>query len=377
MDRLGAQLLWSEPALNSRSFFTPNHCERIKRAAGAAVSAPKPPRLDRHDDHDRLAAVLDEARVPRLIRVRLALDGARLTVDLVREVLEEVGRGPAVLAGGAAQAVEHDLAVAGVDLDLALRLGRELRDGHAVAVLDRLAEVRLDDRAAVGQRRVGDRDLQRRRLQIALADGEVDAVAGRPRAVDPAALVQRGLALVAEAGLLAALLVLREALGRASCCRGPGPGSSPGRSMPVRRPKPSLPRPLLDRRALAVGLLAEAVEEHVRGDLQGVGDVDRAEPRGLRVLVLLRPELVVAVVVDRVAGLDQPRLERGQRRDRLERRADRIRGVGRAVEQRRAGRLRGQRLPELLVNGRATSLASKLGCEPMARIEPSVGSIAT
>ena len=38
--------------------------------------------LDGHDDHDRLAAVLDEARVPRLIGVRLALGGAGLAVDL-------------------------------------------------------------------------------------------------------------------------------------------------------------------------------------------------------------------------------------------------------------------------------------------------------
>ena len=39
--------------------------------------------LDRHDDHDRPVAVLDEAGVPRLIGVRLALDGAGLAVDLV------------------------------------------------------------------------------------------------------------------------------------------------------------------------------------------------------------------------------------------------------------------------------------------------------
>ena len=233
-------------------------------------------------------------------------------------------------------------------LILRLRLVRELLDGHAVAVLDRLAEVRLDDRAAVGQRRVGDRDLQRRRLQVTLADGEVDAVAGRPRLVDRRRTRSSAAwRLVAEAGLLAALRVLREALRCARRGRAPGPAARPGGRCRSVRPKPSCCAQRWIGVLLAVGLLAQVVEEHVRGDLQGVGDVDRPEARALGVLVLLRAELVVAVVVDRVAGLDQARLERGQRRDRLERGADRIRGVGRAVEQRRAGRVGGQRLPGL------------------------------
>ena len=52
----------------------------------------EPTALDGHDDHDRLAAVLDEARVPGLIGVRRALDGAGLAVDLVlrRPALEDV-----------------------------------------------------------------------------------------------------------------------------------------------------------------------------------------------------------------------------------------------------------------------------------------------
>src|SRR3954466_5106720 len=65
--------------------------------------------LDRDDDHDRLVAVLDEARVPRLVGVRLAFDGARLAVELVgrRPALEDVRGGAALFAGGAVQALQH------------------------------------------------------------------------------------------------------------------------------------------------------------------------------------------------------------------------------------------------------------------------------
>ncbi len=43
-----------------------------------------------------------------------------------------------------------------------------------------LADVGRDDPAVVGQRRVHDRQLQRRDLNVALADGGVDVVTDRP-----------------------------------------------------------------------------------------------------------------------------------------------------------------------------------------------------
>ena len=78
-----------------------------------------------------------------------------------------------------------------------------------VLVLDREAHVGTHDRAAVGQRRVGDGELERGDLDVALADGEVDVVADRPRAAvgDPAAGVL-GLALERAGGVLALELEL-------------------------------------------------------------------------------------------------------------------------------------------------------------------------
>ena len=50
-------------------------------------------------------------------------------------------------------------------------------------------DVRAHDLASVGDGRVGDSELKRRRLDVALADGQVDVVADRPRPPvgDPAA----------------------------------------------------------------------------------------------------------------------------------------------------------------------------------------------
>src|SRR6185436_10110951 len=86
------------------------------------------------------------------------------------------------------QAVENRLTVAGVDLHAPRRRHLDAPQLTAAIVLHRDAEVRPDDLAAVLDRRVGDRHLQRRRLHVALADGEVDVVAERPRPLvrDPA-----------------------------------------------------------------------------------------------------------------------------------------------------------------------------------------------
>ena len=80
------------------------------------------------------------------------------------------------------------------------------------AVLDRQPEVRAHHAAAVGDRRVGGRELERRRLEVALADREVDVVARGPRPLDAAAGVQRLGRAGGHLGLLDALGVLGVAL---------------------------------------------------------------------------------------------------------------------------------------------------------------------
>src|SRR5205807_6909606 len=58
----------------------------------------------------------------------------------------------------------------------------QLLEHPARSVLDVEAEVRAEDGAAVRDRRVRRRKLQWGHLDVALADGEVDVVADRPRA---------------------------------------------------------------------------------------------------------------------------------------------------------------------------------------------------
>ena len=83
-----------------------------------------------------------------------------------------------------------------------------------------------DDRAAVGQRRVGDRELQRRGLQVALADGEVDVVARRPRrARCRRTCTARRVVCAVDVRLLRARLVLRVAACRATSRSGTRPGA--------------------------------------------------------------------------------------------------------------------------------------------------------
>ena len=102
------------------------------------------------------------------------------------------------------------------------------------------------DRAAVGDRRVGDRHLQRVGLQVALADREVDVVARRPGPVGELFPVE----LVAPGG------------GRQQArrlARQVDPGLSPD---------PELVRPALQRQP-RVHAVAERVVEDVGGDLEG------------------------------------------------------------------------------------------------------------
>ena len=124
------------------------------RTTARGSGAPRVPQFPRRSRPSRsvttttigLPPSLHEAGVPGLIGVRLALGGAGLAVDrvLVREALEDVGRRAAVGSLAArVQAVEHDRrGHAGSILTLRRGLLRQLLDRDAVAVLDRLAEVR-------------------------------------------------------------------------------------------------------------------------------------------------------------------------------------------------------------------------------------------
>ena len=63
----------------------------------------------------------------------------------------------------------------GLHLHLPADARRELLHDGAVARLDRPHDLRLVERAAVAERRVGERELQRRHEHVALADGHVAA----------------------------------------------------------------------------------------------------------------------------------------------------------------------------------------------------------
>ena len=77
-----------------------------------------------------------------------------------------------------------------------------------------------------------------------------------------------------------------------------------------------------------------------------------------------------AGVVERVLGGDQSGLERRRAGDRLERRAGRVAGLDRAVEQ-RVLLVVGQALDRVVETGGVKTLGSKVGAEPIPRIEPS------
>ena len=219
--------------------------------------------------------------------------------------------------------------------------GVDLLDRAALRVLDPQADVRADDLAAVGDRRVGDRHLQRVGLQVALADGEVDVVADRPRPVGELALLDadRPRRPASPGSVFCANASLR------SSGVGTRPAPSPPTSRPVGAPSPSArahswigpPSPSCD-----VRLGAHDVEEDVGGDLERALQVDApvGDVAGVR-------ELDPAVghraaVGDRPAGRQAAGVERRQRGDRLEGRAGRIDALGGAVDRR--GRERAQRV---------------------------------
>ena len=199
--------------------------------------------------------------------------------------------------------------------------------------------MRRDDRAAVRDRRVDDRELERRDLHVALADGEVLVVADRPRPVgavgDPAAAGRMLRLALERAGARCRTRPRAGCAARATRRRGAFPGLSSGRSIPVFCPIPyrcaqcwSAP-PFGARR---VGQHAEVVEEVVRGDLDRVDEVERAVDGVAGVVPALAAEAELAGVVERLADAPGPALERRGGGDRLERRAGRARALVRAVD---------------------------------------------
>src|SRR3954447_4125499 len=250
--------------------------EARRRCGGLRAEAAA---LDRDGHDDRARLVRDVADVPGLVGLAGPLDRARLAVDGQREALHDRGRGAAVLHRRAVEAGHDGLPVDGRDVHLAPRRLGDLLDLAAEAVLDLPAEVRTDHAPAVDDRRVGDGHLQRRGLEVALADGEVHVVAGGPRALDAAAREQRGaralLEMVAPGALLVGGVALVAPLGvRDETLRLAGDVDA---GAPA-EPEPA--RPGLDHLARhRVGPLAERVEEDVGGDLERLGDVERAVRR--------------------------------------------------------------------------------------------------
>ena len=188
--------------------------------------------------------------------------------------------------------------------------GVEFLQHAAGGVVDLHADVRGDDGAAVAERRVGERQLQRVRLQVPLAGGELDVVARRPAAFQ---FPFRG-ELVAPV------------LGRQQ------PLAAPGRSMSVAA-DPELVRPLLQE-ALVPHAKAERVEVDVGGDFQRPDEADRSVGRFPRVREGLPADDELAGVVDHFVRRDFAVFERRQSGDDLEGRAARIEAGDRAVRER-------------------------------------------
>ena len=183
--------------------------------------------------------------------------------------------------------------LAGVGLHAALHLGGDPLEHGAVGADDRLADPRLEERAAVGERGVGASELERRDQRVALADGEVHGVARAVVAALEAELVRED---VQEVPLRQCRLVLLVDLAVVALHRLPV-GELP---VPVGDPAARLPRQVdagllaeaevlraLDQRVLGVDVLRvgavavpeaqpDAVEEGVAGVLQGLREVDVA-----------------------------------------------------------------------------------------------------
>ena len=171
--------------------------------------------------------------------------------------------------------------------------------------------------AAVAERRVGDRHLQRVGLQVALADRQLDVVAGRPGPV--------GVAFREE--LVAPLFARHQAFALAGQVE-------PGRAG-------RCPACAAQFCSWLVSHISQAqhVEVDVGGDLQRAVQVDRPEATPPAFWKGWPPTVDRAVVVDRLVEGDAAAFERRQGGDDLEGRAGRVVAFGRAVGQRRPVRV--------------------------------------
>lgn len=304
---------------------------------------------DRHDDR----VVLGVGGEPRGRLLAVDLGRTRLGVhrDLVlRPAAEPPGGGA---AGRDTREGSVDL-VAGLlgEGQLAVRLGLDLLDALAVAADDRLADGGVVEGAAVGDRGVDGRHLDRRDEGVTLADRVVDGVTGTHLVAFEAVLV--GDLLDVRAVLLALL----------------APGVVVGLGevllpLAVRDPAADLvgevDAGLLAEAELVGGLVEpvvglllrvvpavllpllvrDAVVHGVAGDLQGAADGDVAVALGLEVLEGLATDGVRAgagvVAVEGVSGVD-----RGGRGDHLEDRAGGGLALDGPVQQREVGALSGE-----------------------------------
>ena len=242
-----------------------------------------------------------------------AFRGAGLAGDFDREFAEDVVRGAARPCARLVQPFHDRRAVFGVDLDVA-RAGRvDFLEHPAGGVLDFLADVRGDDRAAVAERRVGDRHLQRVGLQVALAGRQLDVVARPTRAV---------LSVRLRREFVAPLLGRQQAF------------VAPGRSIPVARrsrvcaptaagsPCPtSAGRACRSRRRRTL----RARETRLTGPLAASPEFSN----------FCAADVDVAGVVDHRPGVMYAVFERRQRGDDLVGRAGRVEAGDRPVEERR------------------------------------------
>ena len=319
----------SLPAWNTKRRFGREelleHACGHRRGRDAAVAAVVD---ERHDDQ-RVAALRRPAGPPCVGAVRAVggrhLGGAGLAVHRRLEVAEDRGRG-AVPAWVAPYRPGLDLRQerrGQVQVPLRLGVDPAGRDhlGRAAGLQDRLADVRGDDVAAVFERAVGDRLLQRRDEQVALADGHRDVVAGQPDPLD--LLLTR--ACPARSGRPSTPRSARSRPGRrphpaAASGRSRTCGSSPGTPFPSGRE-----------------VVPELVEERVARDLERRGEVHlpHRERRPVEELVWVCRVVPlggdVAGAVELLARGEEARLVRRRGGDRLERRSGRIRALERLV----------------------------------------------
>ena len=304
----------------------------MRRADGAAASAPKPPFSTVTATTIGCLGVVDVGDVPGLVVAGRLKRGRcrscrRSGSGSGPSPVEDVGRRAAGLVGGLdAGRRRIDVAIGRVDRRRARAARARCAGRVAVGGLDLGAEVRARRPCRRFERRVHDRHLQRRGLHVALADREV-----RPRRrgssarSTPSAMRARSRrVLLLAAGASSALIWSRHArVGdraaadsrRAGRCRS-------------RRSRPELRAHFCSGCAgrVRVQALAERCRSRRPRRRAARRQVDRAVGL-LAGVARLRPggaDLDAAVVVDDAVGVMTPVSRRGERGDRLEGRARRI-----------------------------------------------------